>query len=337
MTAEPFRVALLGAARIIRHERATRILVTLLCADFVALGALDVLYPQLAIGTLGLDDGWAGYLNAAFGAGATAAVVVTAGLVGRTRLVPPMLTGLSLYVAALILLALFLTPVASLLLLALAGVGRVVLDVSARTLLQRVAPAHALARVFGLLEGIAMAALAAGSLVVAALVALGGIRAALLGIGLLLPLAVLAAGRELLSIDRHATVPVVQIGLLRSLPLFAPLDPVTLEALARRLVRVDASDGTAVILEGDSGDRFYVIASGAIRIERGGATVAELTRGDGFGEIALLRDVPRNASCIADGDVTLYALDKLTFVEALTHHPSVRYEAERLATARASL
>ena len=58
-----------------------RLLVILLCADFVALGALDVLYPQLAIGTLHLSESWAGYLNAAFGAGATAAVVVTAGLV----------------------------------------------------------------------------------------------------------------------------------------------------------------------------------------------------------------------------------------------------------------
>ena len=76
--------------------------------------------------------------------------------------------------------------------------------------------------------------------------------------------------------------PSSQIGLLRSLPLFAPLDPATLEALARSLVAVDAPDGTVVVREGDAGDRFYVIASGAIRVERGGATVAVLGRGEGL-------------------------------------------------------
>ena len=333
-TAEPVRTALLGAARVLRRERPARMLVILLCADFVALGALDVLYPQLAIGTLGLGEGWAGYLNAAFGAGAAVAVLVTAGLVGRRRLVPSMLAGLATYLVAFLLLAAFPAPGTALVLLALAGGGRVVLDVAARTLLQRVTPADTLARIFGLLEGIAMAGLAVGSLVVAGLVAVGGVRAAILGIGLLLPLAALAAGRGLLTIDRHATVPVVEIGLLRSLPLFAPLDPVTLEALARSLVPVDAPDGTVVVREGDAGDRFYVIASGAIRVERGGATVAVLGRGEGFGEIALLRDVPRTASCIASGASALFALDKPSFLSALSHHPAVRAEAERLSAAR---
>ena len=333
-TAESVSTALLGAARVLRRERPARLLVILLCADFVALGALDVLYPQLAIGTLGLGEGWAGYLNAAFGAGAAVAVVVTAGLVGRRRLVPSMLWGLAAYLAAFLLLAAYPAPGSALVLLAFAGAGRVVLDVAARTLLQRVAPADTLARIFGLLEGIAMAGLAVGSLMVAGLVAVGGVRAAILGIGLLLPLAALAAGRELLTIDRHATVPVVEIGLLRSLPMFAPLDPATLETLARSLAPVHAQEGTVVLREGEAGDRFYVIASGAIRVEQGGATLAVLGRGEGFGEIALLRDVPRTASCVASTDSSLYALDKPAFLTALTHHPAVRAEAERLSATR---
>ena len=129
-------------------------------------------------------------------------------------------------------------------------------------------------------------------------------------------------------------MPVVEIGLLRGLPLFAPLAPVTFEALARSLVPVDAPDGTVVVREGDAGDRFYVIASGAIRVERGGATLAVLGRGDGFGEIALLRDVPRTASCVATGASALFALDKPSFLSALSHHPAVRAEAERLSAAR---
>ena len=331
---EPVRTAVLGAVRVLRRERAARLLVVLLCADFVALGALDVLYPQLAIDTLELGEGWAGYLNAAFGAGAAVALVVTAGLVGRRRLVPSMLWGLATYLAAFVLLAAYPAPVSALVFLAFAGAGRVVLDVSARTLLQRVAPADTLARIFGLLEGIAMAGLAVGSLVVAGLVAVGGVRAAILGIGLLLPLAALAAGRGLLTIDRHATVPVVEIGLLRSLPLFAPLDPATLETLARGLVPVQAPEGTVVVEEGAPGDRFYVIASGEVRVEQGDAPVGQLGRGDAFGEIALLRDIPRTASCIASTDCSLYTLDKPTFLTALTHHPVARAEAEQLTATR---
>jgi MFS family permease len=332
--AEPVRTAVLGAARVLRRERAARALVILLCADFVALGALDVLYPQLAIDTLGLGEGWAGYLNAAFGAGAAVALVVTAGLVGRRRLVPSMLWGLATYLVAFVLLAAHPAAVSALVLLAFAGAGRVVLDVSARTLLQRVAPADTLARIFGLLEGVAMAGLAVGSLVVAGLVAVGGVRAAILGIGLLLPLAALVAGRELLTIDRHATVPVVEIGLLRSLPLFAPLDPPTLEALARSLVPLQAPAGTVVVREGAPGDRFYVVAAGEIRVEQADATVGVLRRGEAFGEIALLRDIPRTASCVAATDCSLYALDKPAFLAALTHHPAARAEAERLSAMR---
>jgi MFS family permease len=331
---EPVLAASLRAIRVLRHERPARLLVIVLCADFVALGALDVLYPQLAIGTLELGESWAGYLNAAFGAGATAAVVVTAGLVGRRRLVPPMLAGMALYLAALVLLAALPTPGTALLLLALAGAGRVILDVAARTLVQRVAPADTLARMFGLLEGLAMAGIAVGSLLLAALVAVGGVRAAIVGVGLMLPLTALLAGRDLLSIDRHATVPVVEIGLLRAVPLFAPLEPATLESLARSLTPVHLEDGVVVLREGEPGYRFYVIAAGSILVERDGATVATLGRGDGFGEIALLRDVPRTASCVAHGETLLYGLGKETFLAAVTGHPLAHAEAERLSAAR---
>ena len=325
----------IGAAFVvIRSEQAVRLLVILLCADFVALGALDVLYPELAIGVLDRDEQWAGYLNAAFGAGATLAVALTAGLVGKRRLVPTMLGGLVAYVAAFLLLAVYPTVGTALVLLAVAGAGRVVLDTGARTLLQRVAPSDALARVFGLLEGLAMAGLAIGSIVVALLVALGGATLAIVGIGLLLPLAALVAGRPLLEIDRHATVPVVEIGLLRSLPLFSPLPPASLEAIARALERVDAPAGTDIIRQDEEGVCFYVIADGTVDVLRDDVHVAQLGRGDGFGEIALLRAVPRTATCRAVDQVTLYSLAKNDFLMALTGHARVRAEADRLAESR---
>ena len=104
----------------------------------------------------------------------------------------------------------------ALVLLGVAGSARMTFDVAGRTLLQRVARPDLLARVFGLLEGSMMAALAIGSLLAPILVALGGVSLAFVCVGAILPLVALAAGRRLLDIDRHATVPVVEIALLRS-------------------------------------------------------------------------------------------------------------------------
>lgn len=328
------RESITSGLRALRSERAARLLMILICADFVALGALDVLYPELAIGVLDRSESWAGYLNAAFGAGATVGVVLTARMIGKPRLVPSMIFGLALYVTSFALLAVYPTLGTAVLLLAAAGAGRVVLDVGARTLLQRVAPSHVLAGVFGLLEGFASLALAIGSVLVAALVALGGAKLGILGIGLLLPLAAAIAGRDLLDIDRHATVPVVEIGLLRGLPLFAPLGPSTLEAIARSLERRELDAGTEVIRQGEQGDRFYVIADGSIEVIRDGVLVATLGRGDGFGEIALLHSVPRTATCRAVGATTVYALDADTFLTSVTGHPRTHAAARDLAERR---
>ena len=332
--AEPVLSALAGAFRVVRHHKVTRFLGVLLAADFVALGALDVLYPELAVGVLERDGSWAGYLNAAFGAGATVGVVATARLVGRARLMPAMLAGLAVYFVSFCVLAAYATIGSAMLMLALAGAGRVVLDVGARTLLQRVAPADVLARVFGLLEALYMVGLCVGSLAVAALVAVGGAELALLGIGLLLPVAVGAFGRQLLDIDRHATVPVVEIGLLRSLPLFSPLPPDQLEAVARALDRIDITAATTVITQGEEGDRFYVIADGVVEVLRDGQSLGTLGRGDAFGEIALLHAVPRTATCRTTGPATLYSLAKPDFLLAVTGSPTAMNEAERLATDR---
>lgn len=204
-----------------------------MAADFFALGGLEVLYPPIAVDVLGQDSSWTGYLNAAFGAGAALAIVATARLVGRARLMPSVLLGLGLYAGAFIVLTAYQTLPLAVVLLIFAGLGRATLGVGTRTLLQHVAPPDMLTRVFGVVEAISMGALALGSLSVAVLVAIGGVPLALLGIGCVLPLAVLGGGRSLFDVDRRADVPIVEIGLLRSLDLFAPLPADKLEALAR--------------------------------------------------------------------------------------------------------
>jgi hypothetical protein len=163
-----------------------------------------------------------------------------------------------------------------------------------------------------------MLGLALGSLLTPALVAIGGPTAAFLGVGLLLPAFAIATGGRLLSIDRFATAPVVEAALLRSLPMFALLPPAQFEALAAALEPLRVAGGVDVVTQGDDGDHFYVIADGQVEVIADGAHVADLGRGQGFGEIALLYDVPRTATVRTRTACDLYTLDRETFLVALT-------------------
>jgi cyclic nucleotide-binding protein/MFS transporter len=329
----PAAVAAAGGVALPREPEA-RLLLALLGGQYVLIGALDVLLVVLAIGVLGLGGSGAGYLNAAFGAGGVIGIAATATLVGRRRLAPPLALGAAVFSAAFIVLGLWPTAAGAFGLLVAAGAGRTLFDVTGRTLLQRVAPADVLARVFGLLEAASMAGLAAGSLLVPALVALGGARTACICVGALLPVAAILAGRRLLAVDAAATVPVVEIALLRALPIFAALGAPELESLARGLEPLQLAPGETVIRAGESGDRFYAIADGELEVSRGGARLNLLGRGEGFGEIALLHDVPRTADVVAQTSARLYALGKHDFLAAVTGHPASARVAERIVHER---
>ncbi len=318
----------------VRRDPQARLLVLLFGAECVAIGALDVLAVELAQAGLGYGGDWAGYLTAAFGAGGVLAVWATARMVGLARLAPPLVASLVIWSVAFAGLAAVPGAVAALVLLAVAGGARATFDVGARTLLQRVARADLLARVFALLEGVQMAAFAVGSLLAPILVALGGLPLAFGFLAALLPLFALASGRRLLDIDRHATVPVVEVALLRSMPLFRPLPPPTIESLARSLDSLAVPAGVDVIREGEAGDRFYLIADGQLEIQRDGRVAATRGRGEGFGEIALMYDVPRTATVRTRTDSLLYALESDVFLVAVTGHATTHRAAHELAEAR---
>jgi MFS family permease len=109
-------------------------------------------------------------------------------LVGR-RLGAPILGAALFLNGALAALAAGLGLAGTVVLLTVAGASRALLDVATRSLLQRSVPAHSLGQVFGLLEGLTMAGLAIGAVLVPVLVHFGGSRLALLGVAAVLPLA----------------------------------------------------------------------------------------------------------------------------------------------------
>ena len=320
--------------RAVGGSPASRLLVLLLAAEYVVIGAFDVLAVVLAIDVLDLGESGVGYLNTALGAGAVLGAIATVTLIGRQGLALPVLTGAALMGAPLVLLGAFPTVLGAFVLLGAVGVGRIVLDVSGRTLLQRVAQPDVLSRTFALLEALSMVGLALGSVLVPALVAAGGAEAALIGSGILLPAVALLRIRTLLAIDSMATVPIVEVSLLRSIKIFALLPAPVLESLARNLIPERVPAGNAVIREGEPGDRYYAIADGEVDISVNGRALATRRRGEGIGEIALLKETPRNATAVARTDVLLYALEKEPFVTAVTGHAPAARAAEEVVRER---
>lgn len=305
--------------RLLRSEPKPRLLVMLLTAEFVVLGALDVLFVVIAIDVLGKNDAWVGYLNTADGVGGICAGLLTALLVGRRLGRPILVAGLAI-AAGVALVAFSSSVVVTLGLLAVVGGGRAAFDVATRTLLQRAVPADMIARVFGVVEGLAMAGLAVGSVIPPILIALGGPKLALLGVAAVVPLAALLGGRALLALDAGAPVPVVEIALLRGLPHFAALPAPAMERLARTMERRDMSAGATIVRQGEVGEEFFAIGDGRVKVEIDGAEVRQLTRGEGFGEVALLHDGTRSATITALVPTSLYVLGRDDFLAALTDH-----------------
>ena len=252
--APPVTAGLVASVRLAARQPQLRLMLALLTAEAAVAGALDLLFVILAVTVLGRSQAWAGYLNSAYGVGAILAATVSLLLVGR-RLGVPILGAALLLSGALAALAGGLGLAGTVVLLTVAGASRALLDVASRSLLQRSVPAQSLGQVFGLLEGLTMAGLAIGAVLVPALVHLGGSRLALLGAAAVLPLAAAAGGRALFSLDAHAPVPVVQIALLRSLPLFAELPAPAVEGVAAALTPVEVAAGIVLIRQGEEGLR----------------------------------------------------------------------------------
>ncbi|HXH95606.1 MAG TPA: cyclic nucleotide-binding domain-containing protein, partial [Gaiellaceae bacterium] len=234
------------------------------------------------------------------------------------------------------LLAAWPTVTAAVIVWVLIGLANSVVDVNALTILQRIAPAETMSRVFGAMESAIIGTMALGALLMPLLIRTIGIRWGIVVIGVGIGAPTLLGFRGLYRIDGIALAP-PGLELLRGVGLLGFLPEPTLDALARALVRVEVAAGETFIREGDPGDLFYVIESGTVEVTKEGRHVADLGPGDYVGEIALLHDVPRTASVRATADAVLQSLDRETFIPAVTGQGAFKEAAEVAITTRLAM
>ena len=308
-------------------------IVALFAAQTLVRGALNVLIVVIAFRLLGAGGGWVGLLSAAVGAGVLVGGFASLALTGR-RLALPFALGLVLWGVPIALVAAAPHRATALILLAAIGVGNALADVAGIALLQRLASDDLLGRVFGVLFGAATAGMGIGAIVTPALISWLGVRGALVATGAFLPALVALSWRALRKVDGAADAPTEELALLDRVPMFAPLPVAAKEQLAKSLVRINVPTGGEVIAEGDAGDRFYIVGAGHLEVTRDGRHLRELVAGDSFGEIALLRDVPRTATVTASADAELYALERSDFIDAATGHAAGRAAGEDVVRER---
>jgi predicted MFS family arabinose efflux permease len=315
-------------------ERDARLIVFLYFCQTIVAGALRVLIVVTALDLLDIGNSGLGFLNAAMGVGGILGVVLAFALIGRRRLASDFGFGLVLIGAGLALIGVWPTVLGAIILVAVFGIGNTLVDVSGVTLLQRAVRDEVLGRVFGALQSILVLGLAIGALIVPVLLDLIGTRASLIAVGALLPVLALLLWRRLSVIDARAHVPVERIELLRANPIFAPLPPATIEHLAVKLIPVSVAAGETVFRQGDPGDLFYIVEDGRCEISIDAEKVADAWPGEAFGEIALLRDIPRTATVTAVEDTKLLALERDEFIAAVTGHAPSREAADAVVGAR---
>jgi MFS family permease len=304
----------------IARRGSSRAVLVVAWAEFMLVGASDVIWVVVAGEHIDVGDAGGAVLSAMFGAGSFLSALVMGRAARRSHLAPAMLVALALVGVACAALGAATTLSVALIVVPVMGLCRALLDLLARVLLQRSAPPSELASVFGAIETISGVGLLAGSLLAQVLIAASGAAAALLGLAVTFVVVLAAVARSLRSADDAADVPVVEMTLLRQYPAFAQLPVFELEAVARSATEMPVTDGTVVIRAGDAGDRFYAIVDGTFDVVRDDRHVGRIGRGNGFGEVALLADVPRTATVTAVGQGTLLAIAREPFLLAVTGH-----------------
>ncbi len=319
--------------RVIWRHPDLRLVVTTYCAQTVVAGAMAVFVVAIAFDMTDLGASGLGWLDSVLGIGAIIGGFLAIGLGARRRLASDFGWGVVFWAIPLLLIAIWPTAVAAFIAMAIIGAANPVVDVNASTILQRLTPDAVMGRVFGALESGLISTMALGALIMPLLIAGPGLRWGFVILSVPIAVIALLGMARLRKLDRTVSEP-EGVALLAGVPLFAPLARPLLESLAGKLTRIEVPAGTDVVRVGEAGDRFYVIESGRLEATYEGRELSSMGPGECFGEIALLRDVPRTATVRARVPVRALAITKDDFLVAVTGHPATHAIANDIAARR---
>jgi len=298
-------------------------------------GGLTVLTVVIATTDLGGGEEATGFLNAGIGLGGFIGALVAGALVLRPSLVPVLVGGSIVYGIGLTALGFAPALGVAIAAIAVAAAGSIVVEVSGTTVFQRVVPDTVRGRTLGILGTVSTIAFALGSFALPVLADTIGTGPVMAASAIAIVVAGVVGALMAASAARRTagSAADVRVTRLAGLPLFAGVPAAALEAVAVRMQPVRVAAGEVVIREGDAADRFYLIEAGTFDVtQRVGPTAAAATAahlrtmgpGEVFGEIGLLRGIPRTATVTAATDGALLALDGSDFLELVNAGPIVR-------------
>lgn len=295
-----------------------------------------LLIPLLVVGSielLDMGDTGVGLLTAAIGLGGLAGAAGALGLHGGSGLGRVFVVALVGWGAPLMLIGAVPVPLVAIAALFATGTSNAVLDVSGFTLMQRDVRNEHRVTVFAVSESLWGSGLLLGCLVAPALVGIFGARGAFIAAGAILPVLALATSRPILQRSPEDADAEKNLTLLRRNALFAPLPLTALDRLAESLTPVVFVRGDVVMRKGEPGDHYLLVTDGELEVSDEGRLLRTCGPGDGVGEIALLRQVPRTATVVARTPVTAFAIDARAFLAAVSG-PTAAAAAEAVAAAR---
>jgi hypothetical protein len=297
----------------------------------VTRGLLNSLVVVAAIELLGMGQSGLGLLNAALGLGGLGAIFMVSS--NRSpRLIRTETLSLVFWGLPIAAIGLFALPEVALAAMALIGIANATYDTALYTIFQRGSTNDDRATVMSFLEAVIGVGTVSGSLLAPVLLLFGNREALVIG-GSLLPILAAIIYRRIGHTDKVIVVDEGLVDLLRKVPEFAELPLTAVERLVEGLVPVTAPAGSALMTQGEPGDRFVVVATGEIEVIVDGRPIHRLGPGAGVGEIALLRRRPRTATVRAVTDVTAYGIDPMTFMCAVSG-PAAAAVTEQLVTQR---
>jgi MFS family permease len=297
-------------------------------------GVLSVLTVVIALNLFALGPAGVGWLTAMLGVGGVLAGPAAAMLVRGRRVARCFAGGVAGWGVPMILLALTHARFWPYLMFGLMGVANVFDDAGVYSALQQVIPSRLIGRTLGVRRAVLLLSTGLGSVVAPVLIHAWGARGALIATGSLLVAVAALSLPSLTAIDHQIAAPGPDLALLRQVSFFGPLPFAIVEHLASRLQSATYEPGDVIIQDGEPAERFYMIADGRARAFKDGKQLREMGTGESFGEIALLREVPRTATVTAVSRLQARILAREEFLAAVTGNAASAEGADEVISAR---